>query len=81
MRATKKDFNPDLLKLDKMSFKNIGIYYIGYITKKKDQYKINSANPQYALVHRIDSFIEEKEGSKYLNIDSTDNNSEILKKI
>ena len=34
-----KDFDPNLLKLDKKSFKNIGVYYIGYITQK-DQYKI-----------------------------------------
>ena len=41
---------------------------------------LNSANPLYLLVHRIDGFIEEKEGSKYLNIASTDSNSEVLKK-
>ena len=29
-----KDFDPKLLKLDKKSFKNIGVYYIGYIKKK-----------------------------------------------
>ena len=74
-----KDFDPNFLKLDKKLFKNIGVYYIGYITKK-DEYKTNSVNPLYLLVHRIDGFIEEKEGSKYLNIASTDRNSEVLKK-
>ena len=74
-----KDFDSKLLKLDKKSFKNIGAYYIGYITKK-DEYKINSVNTLYLLVHRIDGSIEEKEGSKYLNIASTDSNSEVLKK-
>ena len=34
-----KNFDPDLLKLDKKSFKNIGIYYIGY-TKKKMNTKL-----------------------------------------
>ena len=29
-----KDFDPKLLKLDKKSYKNIDIYYTGYITKK-----------------------------------------------
>ena len=29
-----KSFDPNLLKLDKKSSKNIAIYYIGYITKK-----------------------------------------------
>ena len=74
-----KDFDPKLLKLDKKSYKNIDIYYIGYITKK-DQYKINSINPLYLLVSRIDGFIEEKRGNKYLNIDFTDSNNEVLRK-
>ena len=59
-----KDFDSNLLKIDKKSYKNIGIYYIGYITKKY-QYKINSVNPLYLFVGEIDGFIEEKEGSKY----------------
>ena len=29
-----KGFDPKLLKLEKKSYKNIDIYYIGYITKK-----------------------------------------------
>ena len=65
-----KDFDPKLLKLGKKSFKNIGAYYIRYITKN-----VNSVNPLYLLVHRIDCFIEEKEGRKYLNAASTNSNS------
>ena len=30
-----EDFDSNLLKIDKKSYKNIGIYYIGYITIKK----------------------------------------------
>ena len=30
-----KDFDPKLLKLDKKSFKDISMYYIGYATKKR----------------------------------------------
>ena len=30
-----KDFDAKLLKIDKKSYKNIDIYYIGYITIKK----------------------------------------------
>ena len=73
-----KDFNPKLLKLDKKSFKSIGVYCIGYITKK-DEYKFNSVNPLCLLVDEIDGFIEEIEGSKCLNIAITDSNSEALK--
>ena len=31
-----KDFDRKLLKIDKKSYKNIDIYYIGYITIKKN---------------------------------------------
>ena len=35
-----KDFDAKLLKIDKKSYKNIDIYYIGYITIKKiDDYE------------------------------------------
>ena len=42
-----KDFDAMLLKIDKKSYKNIDIYYIGYITIKKiDDYEsIYSLNP------------------------------------
>ena len=50
------------------------------ISQKKDKYKINSVNPFYFIVHEIDGFIEEKEGSKYLNITLTNSNSKVLKK-
>ena len=44
-----KTFDSDLLKIDKKSYKDIGIYNIGYITKKKinDCENINSVNPLY----------------------------------
>ena len=73
-----KNFDSNLLKLDKTSFKTIAIYYIGY--KKEDKCKINSVNPLYFLVHEVDGFTEEIERSKYLNITLTDSNSKVLRK-
>ena len=58
---------------------NISIYYIGYVTKKPE-YNINSVNPLYLLINELDGFIEEKEGSKYLNISLTYNNNDVLVK-
>ena len=55
-----KDFDPKLLKLGKNLYKNIDIYYIGYITKK-NEYKINSVNPLYLLVQRIYGLLKKKE--------------------
>ena len=64
-----------LLKLDKKSFNDISMYCIGYVTKKI-KYSIDSVNPLYLLIDEIDRFIEEKEGSKYLNIAFTDSHNE-----
>ena len=57
---------------------DISIYYIGYVTKKSE-YNINSVNPLYLLISELDGFIEEKEGSKYLNISLTYNNNVLVK--
>ena len=59
------DFDPNMLKLDKKTFKGINIDYIGYVTKK-EEYNINGVNLLYLLVYRTDGFIEEKRGNKYL---------------
>ena len=58
---------------------DISIYYIGYIAKKPE-YNINSVNPLYLLIHELDGFVEEKDGSKYVNIALTDNNNDVLTK-
>ena len=74
------DFDSNMLKLDKKTIKGIDIYYTGDVTRK-EEYKINSVNPLYLLIYKIDGFIEEKRGNKYLNIAFTDNNDEVLKNI
>ena len=77
----------NLLKIDKKSYKDIDIYYIGYITNKKvdDCENIYRAIPFYLINGKVDEHIEcnsikEKNGSKYLVFDSTDKNKEALKK-
>ena len=71
-----------MLKVDKKSYKDIGIYNIGYITIKKigDCKNINSVNPLYLCVDHAGTYIEEKEVNKYLVFDSTDENKELIKK-
>ena len=77
-----EEFDSNLLKIDKKSYKDIDIYYIGYITIKKigDCENIYSVNPLYLIIGKVDGHIEEKNGSKYLVFDSTDENKEVLKK-
>ena len=75
-----KDFEPNLLKIDKNSYKNIDVYYIGYITIKKiDDYEsIYSVNPLYLRINHASGYIEEKNRNKYLIF--VDENKEVLKK-
>ena len=78
-----KNFEPNLLKIDRKSYKNIGIYNIGYITIKKidDCENIYSVNPLYLLVNHASGYIEEKNGNKYLIFDdSVNENKALLKK-
>ena len=57
-----KNFEPKLLKIDGKSYKNIGIYNIGYITIKKiDDYEnICSINPLYLIIAHASGYIEKK---------------------
>ena len=48
-----KNFQSNLLKIDKKPYKDIDIYYIGYITIKKigDCKNIHSVNPLYLIIY------------------------------
>ena len=82
-----EEFDSNLLKIDKKSYKDIDIYYIGYITIKKigDCENIYIANPLRLIIGKVDGHIEcnsvecEKNGSIYLVFDSTNENKEVLK--
>ena len=67
-----KDFDVKLLKIDKKSYKDIGIYNIKYITIKKidDCKNIYSVNPLYLRVNHTNGYIKEKGANKYLVFDS-----------
>ena len=75
-------FRVKIVKTDKKSYKDIGIYNIGYITIKKfdDCEKIYSVNPLYLLIDHASRYIVEKGVNRYLIFDSTDKNKELLKK-
>ena len=51
-----------LLKTDRKSYKNIGIYNTGYITIKKidDCENIYSVNPLYLLVNHANGYVKER---------------------
>ena len=74
-----EDFASNLLKIEKKLYKNIDIYYIGYITKKdfSAYNNINSVNPSYFIFGEVDKYIREKNGNKYLIFASTDKNKKV----
>ena len=57
-----EDFDSNLLKIDKKLYKNTDIYYIGYVTIKSfsDYNSINSVNPLYFIIDKIDGYTEEE---------------------
>ena len=67
-----KSFKSNLLKIDKKSYKGIGIYNIGYITIKKigDCENIYSVNPLCLRNANANGYIEEIHENKYLIFDS-----------
>ena len=76
-----EDFDPNLLKIDKKLYKNIGIYYIGYITVKDSEYvKTDSVNSFYLIISEVDGNFKEKNKNIYLVFDSVNENNEVLKK-
>ena len=73
-----KNFDAGLIKIDRKSYKDIGIYNIGHIAIKKidDCENIYSVNPLYLRVDHVNGYIEEKGVNKYLVFDSTDENKD-----
>ena len=77
-----KKFDSNLLRIDKKSYKDIGIYNIGYIAiKKTDDYEnIYGVNPLYLVIAHASGYIEENGVNKYLVFYSADENKKLLKK-
>ena len=77
-----KNFNSNQIRIGKKkSYKNIIIYYFGYITIKNISYvKINSVNHLYLIIGKVDEYIEESNGNKHLMLVSTDKNKDTLNK-
>ena len=71
-----RKFKSDLLKIDKKSHRDFDIFYIGYITTKKfenlsDYKNIHSVNPLYLIIHSATGYFKEKNGEKYLVLNSS----------
>ena len=68
--------------MTKKDYKEIDIYYIGYVTIKKidDCNNTNSVNPSYLMIDEMIGHFEEKNENKYLALDDVVENKEVSKK-
>ena len=58
------------LKLDKKIWKDIDIYYIGYVDKNKpEDWRVKSVNPLYLIINKVFCSVGEENGVKYLKIE------------
>ena len=72
-----RHFDPNLLSLDKISFKSIDavIYNIKYITLRSPNHvNIDNENPPCLISNNADGYSEESNGNKYLAFASRDKN-------
>ena len=80
-----KNFDPNLLIIDKISFKHIDAvtYYIKYITMKSlDHVNIDCENSLYLVFNNVDGYIiEENNKNKYLIFAFTNKNKKSIKKV
>ena len=61
-----KKFDPNNVKIDEKLYKNIFIYYIEYVTfKEQKNVKINSVNPLYLVINKVNRYFEEINGNEY----------------
>ena len=60
-----KNFDPNNIKIDENSYKNILIYCIGYVKIKDLKYvKIYSVNPLYLIFNKVNVYFEEIDEKK-----------------
>ena len=72
------DFDLDNIKIDEKSYKNILIYYIGYVTIKKDL-KIYNVNTLYLVFGNVNGYFDEINENKYQTLIPTNQSKEKIK--
>ena len=66
-----KNLDPNKIKIYEKSYKNI--HYIWYMmVKNHSSVKINSVNPLYLIIDKINRFTKESNGNKHLMLVPTD---------
>ena len=81
-----RNFESNLLKIDKKSLEDFDIYYTSYLTMKKfnnyngdcDYKSICSANPLYLILHSATGCFKKQNGEKYLILDLIEKYKEVF---
>ena len=77
----RKNLDPNNIKIDEKSYKNIFIYYIGYVTIKDSKYiKSHGVNTLYLIFNTVNGYFKEINGNKYLTLVTTNVSKEKIKK-
>ena len=74
-----ENFDANNIRIDEKSYKNIFIYYIGYVTIKKDL-KLYIVNPLYFIFEQVNGYFEEINGNKYLMLAPINESKDKIKK-
>ena len=74
------NFEASNLKLDKKHQWVLIFITLFVYVDKKSEWGVDSVNPLYLMINRIDGFVEEKNSNKYINISDTSRNNEIFTK-
>ena len=74
-----KDFDPNNIRIDEKLYRDILIYYIGYLTIKKPK-KICSVNALYLIFGNVNESFEEINENNYLTLVPNNESEEKVKK-
>ena len=74
-----ENFDPNNIKIDKKSYKNVFSYYIGYVAIK-EYVKVCSVNPLDLIFRYVNEYFEETNGNKYLTLVPVNESKDKIKK-
>ena len=74
-----ENFDPNNIKIDEKSYKNILIHYIKYVTIK-EYVKMYGINPLHLIFWYVNGYFEEINRNKYLTLAPTNESKEKFKK-
>ena len=76
-----KNFDPNNIKIDEKSYRDILICYIRFVTIKDLKHvKINRVSPLYLIFNKVNGYFEEINENKYLTLVPTNESKEKIRK-